>query len=70
MIVTTLHDLQVVDEPLPETEHDFSVDLIVTPTRVISCSPAHRPTGLYWAHLDAGKISAIPVLAQRASSRR
>jgi len=70
VIVTTIHDLQVVDEPLPETDHDFSVDFVVTPTRVIPCGPPRRPTGLYWGHLDAGKISAIPVLAQRASSRR
>jgi 5-formyltetrahydrofolate cyclo-ligase len=65
VIVTTIHDLQVVDEPLPETDHDFSVDLIVTPTQAIPCSPPRRPAGLYWDHLDAGKIAAIPVLAQR-----
>src|SRR5215213_5788312 len=28
VIVTTVHDLQVLDEPMPETEHDFSVDVI------------------------------------------
>jgi 5-formyltetrahydrofolate cyclo-ligase len=32
-IVTTVHALQVVDEQLPETEHDFRVDIVVTPTR-------------------------------------
>jgi 5-formyltetrahydrofolate cyclo-ligase len=31
VLVTTVHRLQVVDEPLPETVHDFRVDLIVTP---------------------------------------
>jgi 5-formyltetrahydrofolate cyclo-ligase len=31
VLVTTVHPLQVVDEPLPETVHDFRVDLIVTP---------------------------------------
>ncbi|HYZ52722.1 MAG TPA: 5-formyltetrahydrofolate cyclo-ligase [Streptosporangiaceae bacterium] len=36
-IVTTVHDLQVVDEELPEAEHDFRVDFIVTPQRVIAC---------------------------------
>lgn len=70
VIVTTIHDLQVIDEPLPETEHDFSVDLIITPTRVIPCGPPRRPTGLYWDHLDPGKISAIPVLARRAAPGR
>lgn len=38
-IVTTVHSLQVVDDELPETKHDFSVDLIVTPDKVIECPP-------------------------------
>jgi 5-formyltetrahydrofolate cyclo-ligase len=66
-IVTTVHALQVVDDDLPETEHDFSVDLIVTPHEVIACSPPRRPRGLYWEHLSNEKIAAIPVLAARAS---
>ena len=66
VIVTTVHSLQVLDEPLPETEHDFSVDLIVTPDEVIPCGPPRRPTGLIWEHLSPEKIAAIPVLAARA----
>ena len=31
VIVTTVHPLQVIGAALPETGHDFSVDLIVTP---------------------------------------
>jgi 5-formyltetrahydrofolate cyclo-ligase len=31
VLATTVHALQVVDEPIPETIHDFRVDLIVTP---------------------------------------
>ncbi len=65
VIVTTVHSLQVVDEELPETEHDFSVDLIVTPNEVIRCEPARRPVGLLWGELDPEKIEAIPVLAER-----
>lgn len=68
-IVTTVHALQVIDDELPETEHDFSVDLIVTPDEVIACSPPRRPHGLYWEHLSKEKIAAIPVLAARASLR-
>jgi 5-formyltetrahydrofolate cyclo-ligase len=30
-IATTVHRLQVVDAELPESGHDFRVDLIVTP---------------------------------------
>ncbi len=66
VIVTTVHSVQVVDEELPETEHDFSVDLIVTPDEVIQRGPARRPVGLIWEHLSPEKIAAIPVLGERA----
>ncbi len=70
-IVTTVHPLQVIDEPLPETEHDFSVDMIVTTDEVITCPPLRqRPKSLVWEHLDASKIAAIPVLAEMAASIR
>lgn len=63
VIVTTVHQIQVVDHPLPESPHDFSVDLIVTPEEVIECRPPRRPSGIYWDHLSPAKISAIPMLA-------
>jgi 5-formyltetrahydrofolate cyclo-ligase len=66
-IATTVHQLQILDESLPETTHDFSVDLIVTPSEVIECGPRRRPAGLDWAHLTTSRIAAIPVLAARAS---
>jgi 5-formyltetrahydrofolate cyclo-ligase len=65
VIATTLHSLQVLDEELPETEHDFRVDVIVTPEEVIEV-PARRrkrPPGILWDHLDADKRAAIPVLS-------
>jgi len=70
VIVTTVHALQVIDEAMPETEHDFSVDLIVTADEVIECGPQRRPSGLYWNHLTADKIAAIPVLAARVAAAR
>ena len=70
VIVTTVHPLQVIDQPIPETEHDFSVDLIVTPDEVIQCEPQRRPTGLYWNTLTPAKIAAIPVLAARAATAK
>lgn len=65
VIVTTVHDLQIVDEPIPETTHDFHVDLIVTPTQVIQCSERKRPAGITWAEMPAAKIQQIPALARR-----
>jgi 5-formyltetrahydrofolate cyclo-ligase len=70
VIVTTVHPLQVIDDAIPETEHDFSVDLIVTPDEVIQCEPQRRPTGLYWNTLTPAKIAAIPLLAARAAAAR
>ena len=67
-IATTVHPLQVLDEDLPETDHDFRVDLIVTPEEVIRCRGGRRPPGILWDHLEEGRIEAIPVL--RALARR
>ena len=64
-IVTTVHSLQIVDDELPEIEHDFSVDVIVTPDDVMTCDTPRRPRGLIWANLSPEKVAAIPVLAAR-----
>ncbi|NJP25269.1 5-formyltetrahydrofolate cyclo-ligase [Microbispora hainanensis] len=66
-IVTTVHSLQVVAGDLPEAEHDFRVDFIVTPDEVIECGPPRRPRGLYWESLPQEMIDAIPALATRRS---
>jgi 5-formyltetrahydrofolate cyclo-ligase len=63
VIATTVHELQVLDEELPEQRHDFRVDLIVTPKRVIWPGSPKRPTVLDLASLRPEQIAAIPVLA-------
>lgn len=65
VIVAPVHPLQVVEEDIPETEHDFSVDYIVTPDEVIPCTNRRRPSGLVWGDLTPEKIAAIPVLSAR-----
>jgi 5-formyltetrahydrofolate cyclo-ligase len=70
MIVTTVHPLQVIDGPLPETAHDFRVDAVITPEAVIACAGGHRPSGVLWDHLSRDKIAAIAVLADRARHAR
>jgi 5-formyltetrahydrofolate cyclo-ligase len=62
VIATTVHELQLLDEDLPETEHDFRVDVIVTPTATVRTRRRRRPPGVLWEHLDAEKRAAIPVL--------
>ncbi|WP_435110268.1 5-formyltetrahydrofolate cyclo-ligase [Nocardiopsis synnemataformans] len=64
LIVTTVHTLQVLDEPIPETGHDVSVDLIVTPEGIITCPPRRRPTGIIWEDLEEEKIDSIPILQE------
>jgi 5-formyltetrahydrofolate cyclo-ligase len=64
-ICTTVHELQVLDEELPELPHDFRVDVIVTPERIIRCSEPKRPETIDWSALSAGQIEAIPVLKAR-----
>lgn len=64
VIATTVHELQVLGDQLPEAAHDFRVDLIVTPERVIWCGQRKRPDGLDWNGLNPEQIAAIPVLAR------
>lgn len=64
-IATTVHHLQVIDAELPETDHDFDVDLIVTPTATIMCKPTRRPTGIIPSHLDSSTARSIPSLDGR-----
>ena len=61
-IVTTVHHLQVVDGELPEAEHDFSVDLILTPDEVIRCRPPRPPRGIVVDQLSRAISEAIPAL--------
>lgn len=68
-IATTVDPLQVVDEELPETDHDFRVDRIVTPEETIATPGGHRPSGILWDHLDDEKVGGIPVLAGLARRR-
>ena len=69
IIVTTVHPLQVVDDPLPETSHDFRVDVIVTPDEVIRATEPRRSPGIVWDDLEQAKIAEIPVLARLRERR-
>jgi 5-formyltetrahydrofolate cyclo-ligase len=65
VVATTVHPLQVLEEPLPETGHDFRLDLIVAGEEVIRCRRTRQPQGILWEHLDAAKVAAIPALTAR-----
>ena len=62
-VITTVHDMQVLEENLPSTRHDVPIDYVATPGELIRCSgELPRPTGIYWDDLDEVKIAQIPVL--------
>jgi 5-formyltetrahydrofolate cyclo-ligase len=63
VIVTTVHDIQVLDEDLPETRHDFRVDIIVTPTEVIRTKAKRKKGKIAWSELTDDQLAAIPALA-------
>ena len=63
-IATTVHPLQVLDEELPETAHDFRVDVIVTPEGAERPGRGRRPSGIRWEDLDEDKIAEIPILSR------
>ncbi|HEX5588392.1 MAG TPA: 5-formyltetrahydrofolate cyclo-ligase [Acidimicrobiia bacterium] len=68
VVVTTVHELQVLDPgTIPTTAHDIHVDVVVTPDRVVRCP---RPASwalprLAWDELTDAKIAAIPLLQRR-----
>jgi 5-formyltetrahydrofolate cyclo-ligase len=64
LLTTTVHQAQLLDGDLPETAHDFRVDLVVTPDEAIRTRAHGRPPGILWDHLDEAKIAEVPVLAR------
>jgi 5-formyltetrahydrofolate cyclo-ligase len=62
-VATTVHPLQIVRGTLPETDHDFRVDLIVTPERVLRPRRSRpQPRGIIPEHLTNEIRENVPVL--------
>ena len=69
-IVTTVHDVQVVEFRIPLEPWDVTVDFVFTPTRTIKCeSERRRPRGILWDYLDIEKMEAIPTLKALAKKK-
>lgn len=63
-IVTTIHDLQLVDE-IPSEDHDVPVDVIITPNRIIEIkTKLPKPRGIIWDKLNEHKFNEIPLLLE------
>ena len=72
VLATTVHDLQLRPAgAIPTVAHDFRLDLIVTPGRVIEVKRGgRRTTGrMQWDELDDAKIAEIPLLNRLLSER-
>ena len=64
-VATTVHELQLIDEPLPMTDHDVPLDLIATPERLIRTRRAlPKPKGIFWEQLSPAQLAAMPALAR------
>ncbi len=70
MILTTVHDLQIVDE-VPAEEHDLSVNMIVTPTKVIDTfEKRRRPQGILWDRVTGEMLEDMPILKELVELRQ
>ncbi|KAJ1264932.1 hypothetical protein BS78_08G038400 [Paspalum vaginatum] len=67
MIITTVHDKQLVDD-IPVEKllvHDVPVDVICTPTQVIfTKTTIPKPQGIYWEKLSPEKLGQIRILRE------
>ena len=69
-VVTTVHELQIVDE-VPASEHDLTVDNIVTPSRIIDTGrKGSRPRGILWDRVTDQTLERIRILKDLANVKR
>lgn len=64
-IVTTVHDIQIVDYKFKIDPYDVPVDIIITPTKIITTNRVReKPKGIYWELMDGEKIQKISLLKE------
>ncbi len=69
-VVAAVHDVQVVEDKLHPSETDILVDLIATPTRLITVERrGRRPRGIKWNLLTPEQIASTPPLRELARMR-
>ena len=61
-IFTTVHDIQIIDKA-PKEEHDFVVDAIFAPSKLIRIPRKHsQPKGVIWKKITKRQLGDMPVL--------
>jgi 5-formyltetrahydrofolate cyclo-ligase len=69
-VVACVHDVQVVEDKLHPSETDILVDLIATPTRLVTVERrGRRPRGIKWELLSSEQIQSTPPLRELARMR-
>ncbi|WP_245742110.1 5-formyltetrahydrofolate cyclo-ligase [Natrinema salaciae] len=61
-VATTVHERQLIDDPVATGAHDVSMTLVVTPDRTIRLDESDQPAGIDWDLLDDERLEEIPVL--------
>jgi 5-formyltetrahydrofolate cyclo-ligase len=63
-VVVSVHECQVVGEPVPYAAHDVTVDVIVTPDKVVRCQPLPKPAGLVWDRMPREFAATRPYIKE------
>ncbi|MUV88267.1 5-formyltetrahydrofolate cyclo-ligase [Natronomonas sp. CBA1123] len=69
-VVTTVHDVQFLEEDVDTERYDVPMDVVCTPTRTVRTETTRRrPTGIFWDDLDSKRLEEIPVLDRLREER-
>lgn len=69
-VVVSVHDCQVVKERVPYSEHDVTVDVIVTPSELLRCDPLPKPSGLHWDRMPREFAASRPYVEDLRRSKQ
>lgn len=63
-IFTTVHDVQIIDKA-PKEEHDFVVDAVITPSKVVRVERKYtQPKGIIWEKLTKHELKDMLILLE------
>src|SRR5262249_11832374 len=69
-VVTTVHELQVVDDAIPMTAHDVPLDLLATPGPLRRTRPGRqKPGAIFWRGVSKEQLAEMPAVARLAPKR-
>lgn len=65
-VVTTVHDIQVIDEEFDVMPYDLPVDYVFTPTKYFRTERERpKPERIYWEYISKSKLREIPLLMEK-----